>query len=58
MTTMKEVKEWAAEARRLQHAKHENRLHETEEAKADQGEMYFCPGCRYIVLMKRLREIE
>lgn len=38
-------------------ARHQDHLHETTAGKNDAGGMHFCPGCRSIVLAKRLKEL-
>ena len=39
-------------------ARHQSHLHETPAAKVDKGGFHFCPGCRAIVLSRRLAELE
>lgn len=41
----------------LKGAEHRSHLHQTEAAYRDAGGMFFCPGCRVIVLSRRLREL-
>lgn len=56
----KEIDDLTAELLPLitQHARHVSALHESDAAKADHaGHMRWCPGCRAILLSKRLAQL-